>query len=200
MAYATIADVRNAQSVMANDADIQVALDHASASVDAKTGRKWGQAISTRTVDDVRTDAIVVGPVASVTELRVGASVISPGAYEVRPWGIRLRGGAFWWGGVSGTISGATVTITGNFGEATPELVKEATILLAIDRLGGTTTTTTTTDSAIPDLPSNVRSFSVEGLSVAFADSGTTTVGNGTGNDEADRLLALLSQDTGGVV
>jgi hypothetical protein len=110
-----------------------------------------------RLVEDVRGDHVpLVPPFSEVTAVVVDGFELPAEAYRVTPHGIRLYG----YGGFG---LGRGTTITASFGAAVPETIKQATVLLAVDLLDDDG------DGLIPsNLPANVESFSVDGLSVTF--------------------------------
>lgn len=189
MSYATVADVREQFTGLASDEMVQAAIDYAEALVNAQTGQSWS-AEGTRTVEvyDVRNEIVLLPePFDTVTEVTVDTGVLHPSAYAVRPWGIELK-----YPYRTGGFRGNTVSVTATFGGTAPAIVREATVLLAVDRLNSLNSSTANTTGPLGELPSNVRSFSVEGLSMTLDDSGTASTGTSTGNVRADELLARV--------
>lgn len=201
--YATLADVQAklTQEQDYPDNEITAALSYATALIDARTGTHFG-IITQQMIYDVRTDSAVLNTSGTVTSVSIGATVLPSTSYQVMPWGIRFyapTGGAWintahpytvepvrsWWG--SGG-RGVTLTVNGSFGEPVNPLIKKATVLLAIDEL---TEGEVETSSIIGDLPNDVRSFSVEGLSVTLAGQIDASGATSTGNSTADRLVDL---------
>ncbi len=192
MAYATIADIRERGiDDPPSDYTVQQALDLATALVNARAGRSWGGSFTSYTVYDMRGDtAVIHAPFTSVTSVEVDGKTVDPDEYEVLPFGIRFH----WKSWIDTLGRGVTVKVNATFPAAIPALAKEATMLLALDRLTGDNEVGGT---VIPELPENVQSFSVEGLSVtrvsgASAISTTSTQRPSTGNYQADRLIDLI--------
>ncbi len=195
MPYATVADVRAAIPTPATDADIQAAIDYATAQINARTGRTFGQTVGQVKVFDVRGSFVpLYSDYKAVTAVSVGNRVLPTSAYEQQPYGLRLNGYV---------APGSTVTISATFGEPVSPLLTRATVLLAADRLKVTNPygdTSGAAASVVPDLPPNVSSFSVEGLSVSFDNTQGPSSSAGTGNSEVDSILALLSRNRVGFV
>lgn len=195
MAYAVIADVRAAAPTLsATDDEITAALAMAEALVNARAGRSFGPVTATAvTVSDVRTTFVVLDlPFTNVTAVSSDTYVFPASSYVVEPWGIRfltpLR--------LDSYGRGPEVTVTATFSSPVSLLIKRATVLLALAELNFSTSTA---DTVLPDLPANVKSFAVEGLSVTLADAqsaGRTTTGDVT----ADRLIDLALGNNSGVV
>jgi hypothetical protein len=217
VSYASVAEL-NAydSSVTATDDEIQAALDFTTALVTARARRTFSASSATAvTVHDVRTRNVVVDlPFSNVTAVAVDGHELPSSSYAVEPWGIRLLSApriAFDGYGPSvepwGTRPfsnplldldgyGSSVTVTATFTSVVPELIKRATILLALVDLNGGSSSG---NPVLPKLPANVKSFAVEGLSVTLADgSGTGRIP--TGDAEADRLIDLVMETESGVV
>lgn len=192
--YAVVGDLR-ARGVEnpPDDETVERAIRYASRIVDGYVGHGFGGSTATSiVVDDIRGDEVPFPFLAAgVTSVAVNGRTLSETSYAVRPWGILLSSSYSY--GIRGR--GASFVIEGDFTQAIPDLVNEATILLTLDRLG-----LGTGGSIIPvDLPKGLRSFSVEGLSIGFGgDSNGGTVST-TGNRKADDLLDLLGGSNGGI-
>lgn len=199
--YASVPDVRAVYASDDSDEFIAAAIAYASALVDARAGRSF-YPLTEQKVFGQTSGTIVLDVPGTVTEVEVNSSVISADAYEVDPSGVvRFRaepGGIYYDTTRPLTVEPIrfeghpfTVTVRGAFGQVSP-LIKEATVLLAVARLGGQASGGA---GVIPDLPANVTSFSVEGLSASFsnASSSTTTGKVSTGNATADRLIDLVA-------
>jgi hypothetical protein len=195
VSYASVADLKAYDSsVTGSDGEIQAALDFATALVTARARRTFAAASATAvTAHDVRTRNVVVDlPFSNVTAVAVDGHELPSSSYVVEPWGIRLLSAPR----IAFDGYGSSVTVTATFISVVPELIKRATILLALVDLNGGSSSG---NSVLPELPANVKSFSVEGLSVTLADgSGTGRIP--TGDAEADRLIDLVMETESGVV
>jgi hypothetical protein len=195
VSYASVAELKTYDSsVTASDPVIQAALDFATALVTARARRDFSFSSATAlTVNDVRTRNVVLSlPFADVTAVEVGGYEMPDSSYAVEPWGIRLFSDP----GIDSDGFGPSVMVTATFTSSVPELIKRATILLALDELPGGPSDT---DSVLPKLIGKLKSFSVEGLSATVA-AGPGDDRVPTGNDDADRLIDLVVGSEAGVV
>lgn len=94
-------------------------------------------------------------PFADVTAVEADGYELPDSSYTVESWGIRLFSDPR----LDCDDYGPSVTVTANFASTVPELIKRATIVLALVDLNGGTSTG---DSVLPELPANVKSFSVK--------------------------------------
>jgi len=184
--YVSVEDFQAATGSTADEELIEAAILYAQALIDARARRSFGnEAPQSVTVYDVRGDSVILGyTYTTIESVEVDGVEFGSTYYEELPFGIRFK--TEFLPRFNGR--GPSVTVTADFAdEAVPLLIKQATIVLANETLNGSLS-----DGVIPTLPADIKSFSVEGLSIT-RDSTGTVFGSppSTRNAEADNLVDM---------
>lgn len=207
--YATLVDVRAVYDE-GTDNQVLAAIAYASALINARARRSF-YPVSEQKISGQTSGTIVLNIPGDIDEIEINGSVIDADAYEIDSMGvIRFRaepGGIYYDTAHPLTTEPIrfngrpfTVTVRGSFGQVSP-LIKEATVLLAIDRLRKLAGEST---SIVPNVPvaGPLTSLSDEGLSLSWATSSSSSSSSGrrtTGNAQADNLIDLVSRRPIGV-